>query len=379
MFRDDYRRMNDSTHASEKLIRRTVEACSAKTHRTRSLTPVLAVMVCVLALLVIPRVLRPQGSAAAGDNLVSTPQPAAFTPIGHMTEFDGMTLRYLSSFTTQGSRYITLTLQGEGVSEEMSLRFALSSEKTGQTFWVGAQQLDHDADRKLSTFVVAFHEEDMAEYSPIELRGDGWGFPAEAYDPKTFRMLPEDDRLTLTLLEYSHVLYEPLAEELALTELPQDVSTITREVSMVYALPSEDPDRFAAFVNPKSVEKETLAEGASIELFGSVRLTAGYDHNLLRMQTRHTQPLSVTDLSVYLYLVPASLPDRPWQDFGIWEGVYQTDILFDWENTETGEYFREYGYAVNPEQAADLMLCALGFRRFDLSDNSRTLTFTLGE
>lgn len=64
MFRDEYRRMNDDTHASEALIRRTAEACGRKTERSRSFMPVLAVMVCMLALLVIPRVLRPQNQTA---------------------------------------------------------------------------------------------------------------------------------------------------------------------------------------------------------------------------------------------------------------------------------------------------------------------------
>lgn len=378
MFRDEYRKLNDDIHASEALIHRTAEACGRKKEQPRSIVPVLAMMVCVLALLVLPRVLRPQGAGVAGENPVQTPQPV-FTPIGPMTEFDGMTLRYLNSFATPGSRYILLSLQGDGISEEMSMKFALTSEKTGQTFWVGARQLHHDAGRKQSTFMVAFHENELAEYSPIELRDGGWGFPAEAYDPKTFRMLPEDDRLTLTVLEYSHILYESLEDGLALADLPRDVDTVWRQASAVYSLPPEDPDHFAAFVNPKAVEKEALAGCASMELFGSVRVTAGFDGSQLRVQTRHPQPLSVTDLSAYLYLVPENMPDRPWQTFGIQEGVCQTNLLFDWEDSETGEYFREYSFGVAPDEAAGLKLCAIGFRRCDLPDNTCTLTFTLGE
>ena len=379
MFKDEYRRVNDDIHAGEALIRRTTAACGQKKQRSRSLTPVLAAMVCMLALLVIPRALRPQSQTAAGSTPVSIPKITEFTPVGHMAAFDGMTLRYLSSYSTGGSRYILLLLQGDGVSEEMSMKFALTSEKTGQTFWVGARQLHHDADRKQSTFMVAFHENELAEYSPIELRDDGWGFPAEAYDPKAFRMLPEDDRLTLTVLEYSHVLYESLEDELALATLPQDVNTVWRQVSAVYVLPADDQDRFAAFVNSKTVEKQTLAEGASIELFGSVRVTAGFDGGQLRLQTRHPQPLSESSLSAYLYLVPENMPDRPWQTFGIQEGVYRTNLLFDWEDDENGEFCREYSYAVSPEEAVGLKLCVIGFQRYDLPDNTRTLTFTLGE
>lgn len=384
MFRDDYRRMNDDTHASEKLIRRTVEACSAKTHRARSLMPVLAVMVCVLALLVIPRVLRPQGPAVAGDNPSQTPQPAAFTPIGHMTEFDGMTLRYLSSFTTQGSRYIMLTLQGDGVSEEMSLRFALSSEKTGQTFWVGTQQLDHDADRKLSTFVVAFHEEDMAEYSPIELRGDGWGFPAEAYDPKTFRMLPEDDRLTLTLLEYEHYHYQPM-EEMALEELP------------VLYVSCKLPN--AELIDPSDAEFRELEMKA--ELVGTPNWTEaplctpmeGYhimtarnvDGERLIVETQvdaaYIAPLSngPVELYAWLYLIPRGVEAHPWKSTGLYENVHASKYQTTWQGDETKRRYLQHTFPLDGIDLDKYMLGVYGFYQIDLPDNSRTLTFTLGE
>lgn len=378
MFENEYRRMNDGIHADEALIRRTLAALpKAQPTPRRRMLPLVAAAVCLMALLVVPHLLR-QTPSTDVTSASATPAPADFTPVGHVTEFDGMTLRYLTSYSTAGSRYILLSLEGEPVSEEMGLHFALTSEKTGQGFWVGAKQLNHDAARQLSTFVVAFHEEYLTEYLPIELTGDSWRFPAQAYDPTLFRMLPEDDRLTLTVLEYQHILYESLEEELPLHALPTEAVTALHKADQIYH-PMAEPQTGEAVL-------PVLTGGTTIQLFRDVRLSAGFDGESLRVQTRHAQPLSVSDLTVYLHLACGSLPDRPWQYFGIWEDVLSPDTLFDWTDEATGEYVREYRYTgIYPGDDAQLpfddswKLCAIGFQKVDLPDNSRTLTFTLGE
>lgn len=379
MFKDEYRRLNDSIHADEALIRRTLTA--AEKHQRvphRRVLPILAAAVCMMALLVLPQLLRHIPSAdVTSSNSVPTPVPDDFTPIGHTTTFDGMTLRYLTSFTTEGSRYILLSLEGEPVSEEMSLRLALTSEFTGQTFYVGTKQLDHDAARKLSTFLVAFHEKHLEEYLPMVQTAEGWRLPAQTFDPSHFRMPPEDDRLTLTVLEYQHILYESLEEELPLHTLPTNAATALHKADRIYSPPQESENGISML--------PVLTGGTAIRLFEGVRLCAGFDGENLRLQTRHAQPLSVSDLTAYLFLVPTDMPDRPWQYFGIWEDVLSPDSLFDWTDEETGEYVREYCYSricsddVSLSSDHSRKLCAIGFQKFVLPDNSCTITFALGE
>lgn len=265
-----------------------------------------------------------------------------------------------------------------------TLRFALSSEKTGQTFLVGTQQLDHDAGRKLSTFVVAFHEEDMAEYFPIELRGDGWGFPAEAYDPSSFQMLPEDDRLTLTLLKYGHYHYQPM-EEMALEELP------------VLYVSCKLPN--AELIDPSDAEFRELE--MKVELVGTPDWTEaplctpmeGYhimtarnvDGERLIVETQvdatYIAPLSngPVELYTWLYLLPRGVEAHPWKSTGLYENVHLAKYRLTWQGDETKRRYLQHIFPLDGIDLDKYMLGVYGFYQIDLPDNSRTLTFTLGE
>lgn len=387
MFKDEYRRMNDDIRASEALIRQTLSAAK-KARKPARLVPALAASVCLLALLLLPRLTLP-GAASDVTAQDTTPSPAAaFTPIGHSTEVDGMTLRYLSSCGANGSAYILLSLEGEAVSEDMSLTFALTSEKTGQTFWLGAYQLNHDAERQLSTFMLEIHDAVLPEYTPIVLKGDGWSFPSEAWDPTRFAKIPADDRLTLTLISYKHILFDQLGDTLPLESLPTDVTTISRTVDEVITQPYWADIEYRQ--DAPDSQKTVLQSGEPLcEPFEGFQIVgAGFDGEQLRIQTCIDLTETAADgresLGAYLYLVPRSFPDRPWESIGIWEGIYAPSALCAWTDEETNESYRDYRYDVSreellPPNAGGWQLYALGFRTVNLQDASHTLTFTIGE
>lgn len=377
MFEAEYRRLNDAIHADEGLIRQTVAAVRTP-RRTTPLLPILAALACLMALLISPRMLRNAPAAdVTSHNPTVTPAPV-FTPVGHVTEADGMTLRYLASYASEGSAYILISLEGEAVMQEMSLTFALTSEKTGQTFWLGAQQLDHDAARQRSTFVVAYHEDDLPEYTPVELTATSWRFPSTAYDPTTFRPLPPDDRLTLTLLDYDHLLHVPLGDALPLAALPTDAGTVSCTVDGVIYPADAGPDA------PQLVLD--AATGMTVTLHGDVRVTAGFADDGLRVQLRIPGGTLLAEgsetLGCWIYLVPQQIADvNPWRLRGIHEGIPQPALMC--VRTDSGEnlLFRDYRFDVDRTAllADGWQLSALVLHTVDLPDNASRLVFTLGE
>ncbi|MBR3764082.1 MAG: hypothetical protein IKK57_05970 [Clostridia bacterium] len=380
MFRNEYRRLQEGIHASEHLIHQTLNAAAPARHPAHSrLLPIAAVLVCLLVTLTLPRLSRPAALDITSENPASTPAPT-FIPVGHETLADDMALRYQTSWSTAGERFIVLTLQGEDVSEVMNLRFALTSEKTGQTFWVGTQQLSHDPVRKLSTFVISFCESDLPEYTPIVLTSDTWTFPVEAYEPARFQMLPANDRLTLTLLDYTHILYEPLAEELPLDALPTDVGTVARTVDDSYHIPASLAEGPQILLD--------AASGLACEVFGSFTIRAGMNGNTLRVQTalpfHALRDNGSTELRAYIFLVPHTMTEHPWKSRGIDEGVAAPNALHIIRDKESEMEIRDYRYdiptdAEHSPYGEGWMLCAVGFRTTDLPDNTCRLTFTLGD
>lgn len=384
MFRDEYRRQQEAVHADEGLIRRTLNAAARRKAQPRAAwKPVLVAALCVLLVAVPVFLRRPAEPDVTSMNATATPSPV-FSPIGHCTTFDGMTLRYLGSFSTDGSRYILLSLQGDGVSEEMSLRFALSSEKTGQSFWVGTQQLDHDAGRKLSTFVVALHEEDLEDYLPMELATDGWRFPSQAYDPAAFRMPPADDRLTLTLLEYGHYHYQPL-EDLAL------------ETLTAFHPSSQPPDAAMPYISGSDLDELAL----QVELTGTPEWTdpplytpmEGYhimtiqnisDRQLIvetQTDAAYIKSLSEGPVELYawLYLLPRDVDAHPWKSTGLYENVYAAKYQLTWTGDESKRRYIQHSFPLDGVDLDRYMLGVYGQYRISLPDATSTLSFSLGD
>lgn len=381
MFETEYRRLNDAVHADEALIRRTLAAARRPSPARSRLLPLLAALLGMLALLIVPRLLQDVPAAdVTSANTTATPAPA-FTPIGHTAEADGMTLRYLASYAAEGSAYILISLEGEAVTEEMSLKFALTSEKTGQTFWIGSQQLDHDAARRTSTFLVACHEDDLPEYTPVELTATGWRFPFAAYDPTTFRPLPPDDRLTLTLLDYSHLLHVPLGDALPLATLPTDAATVSCAVDSVEYPADADAGEVQSLLDASTAMTAALP--------GEVLVAAGFAADGLHVQLRIPGGRLLSEgnetLGCWVYLVPGSIADEnPWRLRGVCEGVPEPAVQAVRTDAAENVLIRDYRYDVSREALlADgpdsWALSALVLHTVDLPDNTSQLVFTLGE
>lgn len=383
MFKDEYRRYQEAVHAEEALIRRTLaKARAARQTAPRHALPVLAAVVCMLAMLILPQFLRRTPAA----DVTSTPPTAAptFAPAAHATTFDGMTLRYLDSYASDGSVYILLSLQGDAVTPEMSLRFALSSEKTGQTFLSGTQQLDHDATRKISTFVVAFHEKDMTQYLPAELTPDGLCFPTETYDPSALRMLPEDDHLTLTLLQYSCYHYQPL-EGLALEELTKlhfssrltgselvdGSDAVSRELEMQVELAGTPAWTEAPLCTPmEGYHIMTAWNMEGQQLFVETQQDAAYISSISG---------GPVELHAWLYLLPRDISAHPWQSTGLYENVHAAKYRITWQGDETKLRYLQHLFPLDGIDLEEYMLGVYGSYTTSLTDVPHALSFTLGD
>lgn len=373
MFRDEYRRQQEGVHADEGLIRRTLSAAVRKqTQPAPAWKPALIAALCVLVMAVPVLLYRPARPDVTSADATATPAPA-FSPVGHSTQVDGMTLRYLSSYASDGGAWILLSLQGEAVTDEMTLTFALTSEKTGQTFLSTGKQLHHDAGRRLSTFMVTYHDDELMDYMPIELTEDNWRLPATAWDPTTLRPLPPDDRLTLTLLEHKHLRYAVL-DVLAPEELPTNAATILRPVD---------------FASPSAPEMAVLdpATGKSCSPFADVLVSAGFAGGQLHVQTKvpgsvpSVQGGATTSCSVYL--LPSDFSGHPWLVRGVTEGVPAPIATADWTDAERAVQLRDVCYDVSPADLRDSDtlwdLYAVTLQIIDVPDNASRLTFTLGE
>ena len=375
MFKDEYRRMNDRVHADEALIRRTLNAARAKRPARSRMLPIVAALVCLLVVLTLPRLLRPSSPDVTSANVTATPAPT-FSPIGHCTSFDGMALRYLSSYSANGSTFILLSLQGDAVTEEMTLNFALMSEKTGQTFWVGTTQLNHDPARRLSTFALEFHESELTQYTPITLTANDWMFPSAAYDPSAFRPLPPDDRLTLTLLQYRHLHSAPLGDTLPLEALPTDAATIQCAVDSAYP-ESAAPNGQATVLAPSA--------GRGCAPFADVTVSAGFSGDSLYVQTMcpgGEQILSDgrSTANCWVYLMPTRITENPWLLRGVVEGLPAPAVTI----VRNGDVqLRDYRFDVSRSELLEgdesWQLWAVSLKSIDMPDNSVTLAFTLGE
>ena len=374
MFKDEYRLRQEAVHADESLIRRTLNAAArSKAQPRASWKPALIAALCVL-LVAVPVALE---RITAPDVTSASPTPtSAFTPVGHAAEFDGMTLRYLNSYSANGSTCILLSLQGGAVTEEMTLNFALTSEKTGQTFWVGTTQLNHDPARQLSTFLLEFHDTELTQYTPVTLTADDWRFPGAAYDPAAFRPLPPDDRLTLTLLHYRHLRGAPLGDTLPLESLPTDASTIECTVDSAYP-ESTIRNGQATLLAPDA--------GRKCAPFTDVSVSASFIGDSLYVQTTcpgGEQLLSdgLSTTNCWAYLMPMNITENPWLLHGVVEGLPAPAVT----TVRNGEVqLRDYRFDVSRRELLEgneaWQLWAVSQQTVDMPDNSTTLTFTLGE
>ena len=376
MFRDEYRRRQEAVHADEGLIRRTLDAAARRKAQPRAAwKPVLVAALCVLLVAVPVFLQRPADPDVTSATTTATPVPI-FSPVGHTVEFDGMTLRYLSSYSANGSTCILLSLQGGAVTEEMSLNFALASQKTGQTFQIGTTQLNHDPARQLSTFLLEFHDAELTQYTPITLTADDWHFPSAAYDPATFRSLPPDDRLTLTLLHYRHLRGAPLGDTMPLETLPTDASTIECTVDSAY------PE--SAIRNGQATVLAPDA-GRKCAPFADVTVSASFIGDSLYVQTEApggeqivSDGLSTTNC--WVYLMPMNITENPWLLRGIVEGLPAPAVT----TVRNGDVqLRDYRFDVSRHELLNSyeawQLWVVSQQTIDMPDNSTTLTFTLGE
>ena len=382
MFKDEYRRQQEAVHAEEALIRRTLNAAARRKAQPRaSWKPALVAALCVLLVAVPVCLQRPANRDVTSTNSSITSSPAPdFMPIGHETQVDGMTLRYLGSFSTDGSRYIMLTLHGDNVSEEMSLCFALSSRKTGQHFQISAQQLAHDADRKLSTFVIAIHEKYLQDYLSMELTADGWRISPQ---PCASELPPEDDHLTLTLLEYGHYRYQPL-EELALEEL-----TVLHVSSKAPGIPPAAPTDSEFQHREMKVEIVGTPDWTDPPLYTPIE---GYhimtirniDNQSLIVETQmdeaYVRPIDAeaAELSAWLYLLPRDIDAHPWQSTSLYENIYAAKTQLTWKGDESNRRYLQHIFPLDGIDLDRYMLGVYGHYRINLPDASSALSFSLG-
>ena len=381
MFKDEYRQLNDALHADDALIHKTLQAAATREHppRRRSGLVVTALLtVCVIALMVLPRL----SATIPADAPPLSQFPAAddFTPIGHMTEVGGMTLRYLSSYSMQGSTFVLLSLSGENVSEDMVLNFAATSQATGQTFLMAATPLDYNRELQRMILVMAIHDKDLSGYLPLERHKDGtWDFVSEAYDPSAFTAIPADDRLTLSLMSYQHILYQPL-DHLALEDLTTALPSCWIDVESmgIPVLDVSDMDVKLQFREQVLYDVEPLcrpvegfnllhARRTSEQLIVSTQIDTAY---------APTNPESSTALYAWLYLVPREMMTRPWTTLGLYEGV-KTHTRFAGDTEDSASTL--YAFPLTDEEAAGYMLCLYGFYEINLNGSEAALTFTLGE
>ncbi|MBQ3483904.1 MAG: hypothetical protein IJA77_00160 [Clostridia bacterium] len=381
MFETQYRQMNDGIHANEALIQRTMKAAvQPKPRRHLRAAPLLALAVGLIVILVLPVLaLRDNPPDVTSENI--TPQTAgSFTPVGHMTEVDGMTLRYLTSYSMEGSTFVLLSLTGAEVSEEMVLNFAMTSEKTGQTFLAAATPLDYNRELQRMTLMLAIHDRDLPGYLPLERHKDGtWDFVSEAYDPSAFTAIPADDRLTLSLMSYQHILYQPL-DYLTLEDLTTALPScwIDAESLDIPTLDASDMDVKLQFSEQVLSDVEPLcrpvegfnllhARRTSEQLIVSTQIDTAY---------APANPESRTTLYAWLYLIPREMMTRPWTTLGLYEGVKTHALLTgDAENSASAIYF----FPLTEEEADNYMLCLYGFYEIDLNGRGGVLTFTLGK
>jgi len=381
MFRDEYRRLNDAVHPDEALIRRTLERAS-QPRSPRSALPLLTAVVCMLVLLILPGLLRTSAPDVTTQTSAST-TPGMQTIDASQLLIDGMTLRCIGSQHHAGSTYLLLSLEGEGISEEMRLTFAVTSEMTGQTFAFDAFQIDHDPQVRRSTFLLEIHDitrGDMSPCEPLEWNGGRWQPLSAAWDPTQFQPLPAVDQLTLTLLSYRHILYLPLNDTLPLSSLPDDPPTRLVTAEYVMNLPVTDPlwqelyqqaDGYSRFLEePKKVL--TACEPLGTPYDGFHIVAAGFDGDALCVQTcteeAYAYANDADNRGLWLYLIPLELMDRPWQYIGLFDGILSPITQYIWHDEALGGLCIDYRYRISREElltaaqsGGGWQLCAYGY------------------
>lgn len=154
MFEERYNRMMESVEPSQELVRRTKDAAQSRKVKTGAWKPV---MVCVLCVMMVAgaamwRVVHEPDTSqvAAQPTPTAAPAPANVPSVLECT-YDGMTLRYLTSWKDDAKLYVILSAEGEKLPEQLTLSLV-----TGSGVKSNAEQISSTPIKNRSIFLAEF-------------------------------------------------------------------------------------------------------------------------------------------------------------------------------------------------------------------------------
>lgn len=327
MFKDEYRRMNDSIHASEALIRRTMTAAQAQRQRQPSTwKPLMIAALCVL-LVAVPTFLKlTYHPSPAILDIVPTPTvvPVAEKTVPASTPVSrDVTLQYVSSYLSDEYAYVFLNAHGSGVTDRLILRLSVMTEGVDEPTQIQTgYPLSYDPATQTASYMLTLKRLDKATY----LWHDN-GEAMYAYDYAMF----DGALITITLNQWEHTLQGPVRLAEDWNDLPQEPETFVRDVEYVHAMPQDDifyrmqkdpanadmtwPELQTYYNRDKVVLKAgeplfSIAEGIDV-------VAAGYTGGKLHVQMRAKEPLVENEelvsklIGLSLLLLPEDIAGQP--------------------------------------------------------------------
>ncbi|MBQ2953963.1 MAG: hypothetical protein IJE07_10510 [Clostridia bacterium] len=375
MLEERYERMMEDVAPAPELVQRTLKAAQPHRAHAGAWKPVLIIALCVLMVAGAAawRVMSAPdvSQVAAQPTPTVAPTPMA-DPSGPECSYDGMTLRYLSSWGDEEKLYVTLSVEGANLPEQLSISLMTDTGASSH-----ARMISHDPEKHRAIFFADFTLDSRYPVISEEDRSIQWLNP----------VIDLSQPISLRVTGYTSYLCLPLGDVLPLDAISTAPPMQTKSrTELINGYDNKDFMTYCYTGYPVLVPGERLTAPVA----GHAIVAAGFSDDrlhvlLTRTAPEHSDPDCLKESFLAPVLLPAGYTGNPFGD-DMPPQMLSTYECFYWTDETTQITYQDYVFDHSREallgMSPGMQLCLCGNVAFSLPDGAASpmsITFTLGE